>query len=70
MGGARTRGLIETAGQHMAADERVELTTLAKLGSVPLTANAAAGVAATIVGTALGGGWVSRACCARRFTSC
>ncbi|HEX5114601.1 MAG TPA: hypothetical protein VFW65_05315 [Pseudonocardiaceae bacterium] len=57
MSSARTRRLIETAGQHMGAGEQVQLTTMAKLGSAPVAANAGVVVAASIVGAALGGGW-------------
>jgi hypothetical protein len=56
MGGARTRRLIETAGQHMAPGEQVQLTTLAKLGSAPVAVGAGMAVAGSLVVAALGGG--------------
>lgn len=56
MGERRNRKLITAATRLMEPGEQVELTTLAKLGSAPVAANAASAVVAGVVVSALGGG--------------
>jgi hypothetical protein len=56
MGERRNRKLIAAATRLMEPGEQVELTTLAKLGSAPVAANAASAVVAGAVLSALGGG--------------
>ena len=56
MGERRNRKLVKKAAGLLAQDEAVHLITAAKLGSVPVAANAAAAVTAGVVVSLLGGG--------------
>jgi hypothetical protein len=56
MGERRNRKLITAATRLMEPGEQVQLTTLAKLGSVPVAANVASVVVAGAVISVLGGG--------------